>query len=198
MTQTATAPAGNVAAREITSAERHHAGRYLRQSRQALENVVQGLSDEQWNFKPAAEVWSIAENVEHLVLVEQMVEAILARLPESAMATARRTDGEIEAQILAFVRDRTQKHPAPPDSVPTGRWTPAGTLGRFLVAREHTGEMLNRMPRLRQNVIPFGPIGPLDGYEWVLAIAAHTDRHVAQIRELMACNEFPASRPDVD
>jgi hypothetical protein len=197
MTQTAVPIAPIVTARELTPAERRHAGRYLRQSRQALENAVQGLSDDQWNFKPAAEAWSIAENIEHLVLVEQMVEGILSRLPESAVAIAWRDDGEIETQVLAFVRDRALKYPAPPDSLPAGSWTPAGALGRFLVAREHTEELL-QTPGLRENVIPMGPVGPLDGYEWLLAVAAHTDRHVAQIQELKSNPEFPPSRADLN
>lgn len=197
MTHTATPPTSNVAARDLTPDERRHAGQYLRQSRQALQNVVQGLSDDQWNYKPAPEVWSIAENVEHLVLVERMVENILARLPESAVAITRRNDEEIETQVLTFVRDRTQKHPAPPDALPTGRWTPAGALGRLLVAREHSEELLHT-PGLRGNVILFGPLGPLDGYEWLLAVAAHTERHVAQIQEVKSNPQFPPSRPELN
>jgi hypothetical protein len=192
MTQTATQPASNVAARGLTPEERRSACRYLRQSRQALQNVVQGLSDDQWNFKPAPEAWSVAENVEHLVLVEQMVEGILSRLPGAAVAIVQRNDEEIETEVLAFVRDRSQRYPAPPDSQPTGRWTPAGALGRFLVAREHSEQLL-QSPGLRGNVIPLGPVGLLDGYEWLLAVAAHTDRHVAQIQELKARPEFPTS-----
>lgn len=198
MTQTAAQLAPNVAARNLTAAERHHAARYLRQSQQALQNTVHGLTDDQWNFKPASEEWSIAENVEHLVLVEQMVEGVLSRLPDSAVAIVRRNDEEIDSQVLAFVRDRTQKHPAPPDSQPTGRWTPSGTLGRFLVAREHTEELLDRTPGLRENVIPLGPVGPLDGYEWVLAVAAHADRHVAQIQELKVRPGFPAAKAELN
>ncbi len=198
MTQTAAQLAPMVAARELTPAERRHAARYLRQSRTALEDVLEGLSDEQWNFKPAPETWSIAENVEHLVLVEQMVEGVLSRLPDSAVAITRRNDEEIDSQVLAFARDRTQKHPAPPDSQPTGRWTPSGTLGRFLVAREHTEELLDRTPGLRENVIPLGPLGALDGYEWVLTAAAHTDRHVAQIQEVKSNPQFPAAKAELN
>ena len=198
MTQTATQPAPNVAARNLTAAERHHAARYLRQSQQTLQTTVYGLTNDQWNFKPASETWSIAENVEHLVLVEQMLEGVLSRLPDSAVAIARRNDDEIDSQVLAFVRDRSQRYPAPPDSQPTGRWTPSGALGRFLVAREHTEEVLDRTPGLRENVIPLVPLGALDGYEWVLAVAAHTDRHVAQIQEVKSNPRFPAAKAELN
>ncbi len=122
-----------------------------------------------------------------------MLENILTRLPESAVSIARRTDGEIEAQALAFILDRSTKHAAPVDTLPAGHSMPAEVLDRFLAAREHTAELLDPIPALRTHVIPLGVLGPLDGYEWVLATAAHSARHAAQILELKSDPKFPAA-----
>jgi hypothetical protein len=35
--------------------------------------------------------------------------------------------------------------------------------------------------------------GPLDGYDWILAVAAHTARHTQQILEVKADPGFPVS-----
>jgi hypothetical protein len=37
-------------------------------------------------------------------------------------------------------------------------------------------------------------LGPLDGYEWILAAAAHSERHTKQILEVKADPNFPANR----
>ena len=50
---------------QITTASRH-----LSVTRAFLIESVSGLSPAQWDFKPFPDSWSIAENVEHIVLIE--------------------------------------------------------------------------------------------------------------------------------
>jgi hypothetical protein len=38
-----------------------------------------------------------------------------------------------------------------------------------------------------------GPVGKMDGYEFILFIAAHSERHVKQINEVKADPNFPKS-----
>jgi hypothetical protein len=35
------------------------------------------------------------------------------------------------------------------------------------------------------------PAGPLDGCQWILLVAGHTDRQLAQMKEVMATEGFP-------
>ena len=51
---------------EITTASRH-----LSVTRGFLLESVGGLSPAQWDFKPASDAWSAAENMEHIVLIER-------------------------------------------------------------------------------------------------------------------------------
>ena len=46
---------------------------------------------------------------------------------------------------------------------------------------------------LRAHVLLHPVLGPLDAYEWVLAVAAHTERHTKQILEVKADANFPAN-----
>ena len=59
----------------------------------------------------------------------------------------------------------------------------------FLANREQTIECL-RAPLLRGRVRPHPIFGPWDGYQWLLATAAHTSRHTDQIRELQAVRNY--------
>ncbi len=36
-----------------------------------------------------------------------------------------------------------------------------------------------------------GPVGNMDGYQFILFIAAHSERHVKQIKEVEADPSFP-------
>ena len=54
----------------LTTEEIITASRHLSVARGYLFESVSGLSDSQWNFRPDNDTWSIADNVEHLVLIE--------------------------------------------------------------------------------------------------------------------------------
>ena len=104
---------------------------------------------------------------------------------------SRSVTAKADAAVLAMVPDRSHKAQAPGPLVPSGRWTPADTLARFEKSRAHTIEFLQSTPDLRQHVID-SPLGqPLDAYEWLLFIGAHSARHTKQIEEVKADPNFP-------
>ena len=176
-----------------TQAEREQAVRYLSQTRTALMDAVEGLSDAQWKFKPAADRWSIAEIVEHLAVVEDLVsQKVLVDLPKAQLAGADRNAKQVDAMIQAKMTDRSTKYQAPEPIVPTGRWTPVAALQHFLDSRAETMALTQSTPALREHVIAHPAFGPLDGYEWVLAVSAHTERHTKQLLEVKADPNFPA------
>lgn len=117
---------------------------------------------------------------------------ILANLENGAAAPAGRALEQLDAWIIAKVLDRTARFNAPPFSQPTGRWTPAGALAQFLERRAQTVAQLESNPDLRRRLIDHPAFGPIDGYQWVLAVAAHSARHTAQILEVKAAPDFPA------
>ena len=177
---------------DVTPTERDRAGRYLAETRDRLVEAVSGLSDAQWKFKPAPDRWSVAEIVEHLALIEDIVGTnILPKLAQAAGAPSH-DPKQMDAAILAKVPDRSEKFQAPPQATPSGRWTPQAALEHFLASRTLTTQIAKLSPDLRGHIIPHPVLGPLDGYEWVLAVAAHTERHTKQILEVKADPGFPA------
>ena len=94
--------------------------------------------------------------------------------------------------VLAKIPDRSQKAQAPEPLVPTNRYgSPEGSLKHFEESRAATEEFLKTTPGLRDHALD-GPLGTkLDGYQYVLFIAAHSERHTKQILEVKADPNYP-------
>ena len=57
-------------AKTIDKQERDQIMSYFHSARKQTLDAIDGLSDAQWNFRPAPEKWTIAEVIEHLTLTE--------------------------------------------------------------------------------------------------------------------------------
>jgi hypothetical protein len=180
------------AAQNITLVERQQAVQDLDESRDGVVQAVKGLSEAQWKFKPGPNRWSVAEVVEHLALIENFfLQGVCPELikPSTPSAETKTTDQLIVSKIL----DRSTKYQAPDLAVPTGRWAPQDALRHFLDERERTAAFLSSATDLRGHSVSHPALGPLDGYQWILAVAAHTQRHTQQILEVKAAPNFPSN-----
>jgi hypothetical protein len=179
-------------AQQLTSADRDKGVAYLQQTEDGVASAVKGLSEAQLKFKPAPDRWSVAETLEHIALAEDFIfQNINEKTMKAPAGAATRDIAKADAAVLAMVPDRSHKAQAPGPLVPSGRWTPAETLARFEKSRAHTIEFLQSTQDLRQHVID-SPLGqPLDAYEWLLFIGAHSARHTKQIEEVKADPNFP-------
>ena len=175
----------------LTDIERSRALACLASTRDEVLESVSGLNESQWRFKPSAAGWSIVEILEHVVMVEDRVHSILLRMPDSALAEPGQRDSQRDDSILRDVPNRTVKLEAPPLICPTQQWRPEYARERFLAGRAKTVEMLDSAPALRGHVISHPVLGPWDGYQWILATAAHSARHADQIREVKEDLAFP-------
>ncbi|HZR30699.1 MAG TPA: DinB family protein [Terriglobales bacterium] len=176
----------------LTQADREKAEKYLEKTRDGVVDATEGLSEAQLKFKPAPDRWSVAETLEHIALAEDfLMQNIAEKVMKAPAATANRDVTKIDAMVIAMIPDRSHKAQAPPQLVPTGRWTPAETLDHFQKSRAKTIAFLQSTPDLRAHVTD-SPIGQqLDPYEWLLFIAAHSERHTKQIAEVKADPNFP-------
>jgi hypothetical protein len=179
-------------AQQLTSADREKGVAYLQQTEDGVANSIKGLSQAQLKFKPAPDRWSVAETLEHIALAEDFIfQNIRDKIKKAPAGAATRDTAKADAAVLAMVPDRSHKAQAPGPLVPSGRWTPDETLARFEKSRARTIEFLQSTPDLRQHVID-SPLGqPLDAYEWLLFIGAHSARHTKQIEEVKADPNFP-------
>lgn len=180
-----------VFAQTLSQADREKGIKYLEQTRDAIVADTKNLTPAQWNFKAAPDKWSVALTLEHITVAEDNIfQLVTSKVMTSPAGAPDRDIAKMDAMVLAMVPDRSTKRQAPADLVPTGRWTPAETLEHFLQSRARTIEFLRTTPDLRQHVMD-SPLGPLDAYEWLLFIAAHSERHTKQILEVEASPDFP-------
>lgn len=191
----------SVAYERLTQLEIEDARGYLECARDNVLAATEGLTEAQWNYRPASGGWSAAGLVEHIVIIQDLIlgpfAQALAAAPESPGIDAE----PIDAIIKQRFPDRSQKFPAPESVHPTGRWTASESLKRLSANTQRLIERLESTPGLRQHRVPSPPLNAItsgeyqfmDGYQWILAAAAHTERHTNQIREVRAESGFPAS-----
>jgi hypothetical protein len=188
------AGAASAKAQEVSQAEKERALQYLESTKKGVLDATKGLSDAQWNFKSAPDRWSVAQVMEHLAAAEDMIRGLVQeqvmKTPAVPVREAEETKKADEA-VLAMVPDRSHKIQAPEPLQPTNRFgSPAAAQKHFVESRATTEEYLKGAPGLRTH-LGDSPLGKLDGYEYVLLIAAHSERHTKQMLEVKADPNFP-------
>jgi len=190
------------ASQGLTTPELEQARLYLEQTRNGAVGATKGLSDAQWKFKPAPERWSIAENLEHMVTVQDRVLGMIKeQLASAPAAPGDRDCAQVDAIVIFQFPDRLRKFPAPEFIHPAGRLAPAQAVDLLVQNTARLMERLESTPDLRRHALEAPPLkavsggayDTMDGYQWILAAAAHTERHTKQILEVKADVNFPAS-----
>jgi hypothetical protein len=189
---------------ELTEADRQRGREYLAATRDGILLAVQGLSDSQAIFTPAERRWSIALVLEHLATIEQFfLDRIVPQLQAAGRGAPGRNRNQEEMDALIMAREpdpeatvvvpgRDSLAVAPPPLIPTGVPTAEASLRRFLESRAQTQAYLESPPaEFRKGVVDHPALGPLDGYQWVLFLAAHSARHTKQILGLRNNPAFP-------
>jgi hypothetical protein len=183
-----------ISAQELTHTEKVHALQYLESTRKDVLDATKGLSVAQWNFKPGPDRWSVAQVMEHIAASEDFIRAnFLDKVMTLPAGEPGRDSKKTDATVEAMIPDRSQKAKSPEPLVPNNRFgSPEGSIKHFLESRETTEQFLRSTAALRDHVMD-GPIGKMDGYEFILFIASHSERHVKQINEVKADPNFPKS-----
>ncbi len=179
-------------AQEVTQAEKEHALQYLESTKKNVLDATKGLSEAQWNFKPAPDRWSVAQVMEHIAAAEDFIRGMTKeKVMTSPAGEPGRDVKKTDEAVLMMVPDRTHKAQAPEPLVPSNRFgSPDGSVKHFVESRSATEDFLKSTAGLRDHVMD-SPLGKLDGYEFVLFIAAHSERHTKQINEVKADANFP-------
>jgi hypothetical protein len=179
-------------AQEVTQSDKDTALQYLESTKKNILEATRGLSAAQWNFKQGPERWSVAQVMEHIAAAEDMLRGLTTEKVMAAPAAPDRDVKHIDEMVVTMVTDRTHKADAPEPLRPVNRFgSPEEALKHFVESRAQTEEFLRKTPDLRAHAVD-SPLGTkLDAYEWVLFIAAHSERHTKQINEVKADPNFP-------
>jgi hypothetical protein len=165
----------------------------LDDSRRTLADAVASIPAARHQERPAPDRWSVAEILEHCARVEEgstrliaaLVVAAPARPAVDEAAGATGTAAAAHTVSRAVFTNRTVRVPAPAFLHPSGAvdaeaaWARLEAARAALLAEVHAadGRALEAVTR------PHPVLGPLNGYQWISAVAGHECRHALQVRE---------------
>jgi uncharacterized damage-inducible protein DinB len=175
----------------MTPAERETLLMRFAETRERVSRNVHGLSKEQMLYRPEPGQWSVAEIVEHLVVVENHLVSEIEKLVKLQPDPSKR-NAMADADVFAQAGTVLRRIEAPVGAVPTFRWPPEELLSEFETTRQHTRDFAATTDaELRRHFMPHPSLGPLDCYQWLLLVAAHCQRHCAQSERVKASPGFP-------
>jgi uncharacterized damage-inducible protein DinB len=179
----------------MTPEERTKVLRYLDESRKEFLASIEGVTAEQWKWKPAPERWSVGETAEHIVLAEALlfanVKTAIASPPNPAWEEKTKGKTELIERVMA---PRLGKASAPEPIVPSGKMSQAEVRERFLKQRVEIENFAKETQAdLRQHTVehPFAVFNTLNAYQWLIYAPLHTERHDKQIAEVKATPGYP-------
>lgn len=179
----------------LSKKERKFAKEYLKDTKKDLIKSVSSLSEAQRKWKPAPDRWSVEECVMHIAVVEkglwQMGEqALNAPANPEKRADIKTTDEE----WIKVITDRSKKYKAPETIQPqnSGFKNMEEALASF---KDTRGKIIDYIADtkedMRNHVVTNSPVGAMDSYQFVLFMAAHSNRHTQQLKEVIADPNFP-------
>ena len=178
----------------LSDDERRFAVDLLQANTKKFLAAIESVSDAQWKFRTAPDKWSIADVSEHITAAENSLLSLTQRilLSPADLEKSKVLAGQ-EQIILTKAADRSIKRQAPEMIIPTGKFSSKDELVRaFIAAREKTVNYIKTTnDSLKVHVAPHPAVGDLTAYQWLVWIAAHADRHVAQLEEIKASANYP-------
>jgi len=176
----------------LEQGERDRAMSHLHATRKVFLDSIAGLSDAQWNFKPAADRWSIAECAEHIAVSDDSLFDLMRQTLKSPAAPEKKSAVKDEF-ILQVVPDRSVKAKAPEFLQPKRRWPDRETLiAHFKQSRDRNIAYIQTTEDdLRSHFMDHPLLKTIDAYQVMLLLSAHCERHTAQIDEVKADPHYP-------
>lgn len=183
----------NQSSTKLTDQERLIGALALIKTQARVMETINNLSEEQLNYKSSPESWSISECVEHLAISENAFDQMLKESLKTPADPSRRSEVKMtDDEVLAMITSRDNKVKTSEPFEPSGKFGSfEETLNAFKTKRiEHIVYMETTEDDLRNHYGQL-PFGTLDAYQMILFMSGHTERHVQQMEEVKADQNFP-------
>jgi hypothetical protein len=176
------------AAGPMTDSERQRLLAHMEMTSSWLLDEVSGLTPAQLAFRRAPGEWTIADVIDHLLVVSPIYWSDLQAAVKSAPMTAATRNRDED--LLWYGIDRTFREKAIPTEVPKGQFK--GLDAALAEYRKHHDRLVQYIRTtnddLRSRLVPRQGS---DAYQWALLISTHEQRHILQIREIKRDGRFP-------
>lgn len=197
---TAPQPPASAQDQKLSPEDVARARQFLQQTQTIVIGATKSVSGAQWKFKTSPDRWSIAEILDHIVIVqERVLDRILDQLPSAPAPSADFDPQTVDAIVIHQFPTRLARFSAPEILAPK-ETDPQGRLDRLVKNYARMDECLSTAVGLRQHVLDSPPLKAvsggkytqMDGYQWILVAAAHAERHAKQMLEVKADSNYPA------
>jgi hypothetical protein len=178
----------------ITKKERKSAEKFLSESKATALSTISKLSDAQLKFKPAPDKWSVEECMMHIAASETVLWGIAEGTIKAPANPEKRSEIKMsDEDVMKNIADRTNKVKTFPPLEPqnSGFKTASEAATSFTENRDKLIKYVNTSKDDLRNHVAKLEFGYLDSYQMTLFIGAHTNRHIAQMKEVMADPNFP-------
>lgn len=185
--------------------------RYRRQfegAREEFRKLVEGLSDEQFNWRPGEESWSMAECIDHLVMVGTIMNRSIDEGIQKAEERGLKSDGPFKYGALGnwFVRavsgseeGRKRKFKAPKPYTPTSEHSISRLDAAFNEMQDAfvvRVQRANGLDLARVKITsPITRLIRLSLGQWFALLAGHQERHLLQARDVLEAIPIPETNP---
>ena len=177
----------------FTEKDREFALKYSNDTKETFVKSLTGLSDAQLNFRAGEGRWTIGEIAEHIIVVENALRGMVEAGMKSPVPACKDDFRIQDVSVILTITNRLQKFQAPETVRPNGRWkTVPDLLTNFETTRKtSTDFMKNNKDDMRSHFVSM-PLGRLDAFQAYLFMIGHSERHLAQLKEVKDDAKYPA------
>jgi hypothetical protein len=165
---------------------------YMDETRAALVACARNMNPSFARIRPRDDVWSAADNLAHLALVEQFVVEMIGKCIAKARAGGVGPDQSDESFMNTLDRwrvpDPLMKVIAPARITPDNSKSVEESLKSLELSRERLRAVLSENADIDLGAVkrPHPLLRDLDMYQWALFVAQHEDRHRKQMERALA------------
>ncbi|MES1221595.1 MAG: DinB family protein [Bacteroidota bacterium] len=179
----------------LSTKERKTAISYLKETKASFLNSIRGLSNAQLDFIPASGKWSIRQCMDHVIRTEKAITFVAIKNLEQPSNPVQRKNVIIkDEEIIDAITDCSQNAMNTEflQPVMTSFTTTGSDLNEFKLLREENISFLKTTTAdLRNHFLQYPAFGVIDNYQFLLMMAAHTQKYTQQIEEIKSIPGFP-------
>lgn len=157
---------------------------------------VASLTEEQENYRPAPDRWTIAENAEHVSIVHNSILRLTFKLLKQAEADPKPAKDDLQLPPLTMTNEgeiKVGQAKAPQTVVPQGGVRVADSIAK---SRQTIDDLLTIKPRLAaldlsEQVWQHQLLGEINLYQWLVLLGEHQERHRRQIEAVKLSTQYP-------
>lgn len=165
---------------------------HLDEHRAALEAAFADVPVSLREQRPAPDRWSVAEVLDHLLVIESRIVKLLTQQIDAARAAGLGPDPETTPVVptinMRRMLDRSRPITASESGQPRAGCSAQASWKMLVEQRETLRDLVRSADGLAlgEIVVPHPALGPINLYQWLVFVGGHEARHTAQIREVVA------------